>query len=118
MKENIIVSKSFQFALEAIRFCEKLETEKKFVIARQLLRSATSIGANVYESQHAESRADFIHKMKIAAKEANETCYWLHLCEKAETLPDQSLLLEKAEELGRIIAKIIYSAKTKRNQMN
>ena len=66
-KENVIVDKSLQFAVEIIRFSEKLEEEKKFVIARQVLKSGTSIGANVREAQNAESKADFIHKLKIAA---------------------------------------------------
>ena len=66
---------SFQFALDIIQYVQELEESKKFVIARQLLRSGTSIGANVRESQNAESRLDFIHKLKIAAKEAEETEY-------------------------------------------
>lgn len=68
-KENVIVSKTIDFALEIISFCEILEKNRKFVIANQLLKSGTSIGANVHEAQNAESRADFIHKIKIAAKE-------------------------------------------------
>jgi four helix bundle protein len=72
-KENIIVEKSFQFALKVVLYCEQLEVEKKFVLARQLLRSGTSIGANVREAQNAESKADFVHKIKLAAKEADET---------------------------------------------
>ena len=86
-KENVIVDKSLQFAVEIVKFAEKLETEKKFVIARQLLKSGTSIGANVLEAQNAESKSDFIHKLKIAAKEAEETDYWLLLCKLSETYP-------------------------------
>ena len=74
-KENVIVEKTINFSLSIIRFCEVLEQERKYVIAKQLLRSGTSIGANVFEAQNAESKADFIHKMKIAAKEASETLY-------------------------------------------
>ena len=84
-KENVIVTKSLQFALEIAKFSEKLEAEKKFVIARQLLKSGTSIGANVREAQNAESKADFIHKLKIAVKEADETDYWLLLCKLSES---------------------------------
>lgn len=76
-KGNIIVSKTIEFSLLIIKYCEVLEREKKYVIARQLLRSGTSIGANVFEAQNAESKIDFVHKMKIAAKEASETLYWL-----------------------------------------
>jgi four helix bundle protein len=74
-RENIIVTKTVDFSLEIIAFCEVLESNRKFVISNQLLKSGTSIGANVHEAQNAESRADFIHKMKIAAKEVEETKY-------------------------------------------
>ncbi len=80
-KENVIVKLSFEFALQIIDFVEKLESNRKFVIANQLLKSGTSIGANVREAQNAESKADFIHKLKIAAKEADESEYWLLLCQ-------------------------------------
>src|SRR6476620_7970129 len=82
--KNLIVDLTFEFSLEIIRYTSLLEKERKFVLARQLLRSGTSIGANVREAQNAESKADFIHKMKIAAKEADETLYWLILCERSE----------------------------------
>ena len=87
-KENLIVTPTFQFALLSVDYCEQLEELKKCVIARQLLKSSTAIGANVREAQNAESRADFIHKMKIAAKEADETEYWLELCQCAKNYPD------------------------------
>jgi len=86
-KQNVIVEKSFQFALRIIEFCELLEEQKKYVISRQLLKSGTSIGANIREGQGAESRADFIHKMKIAIKEAEETEYWLLLCKHSKNYP-------------------------------
>ena len=72
-KQNPIVDKSFQFAVEIVEFCDLLYENKKYVIAQQLLKSGTSIGANIREAQNAEIKADFIHKMKIAAKEADET---------------------------------------------
>jgi four helix bundle protein len=109
--KNAIVEKTLDFSVEIIKFCELLETQKKFVIAKQLLRSGTSIGANVFEAQHAESKADFIHKMKIAVKEANETMYWLLLCERAECYPVNTGLKNSSEELIRIISKIIISSK-------
>ncbi|MDI9878687.1 four helix bundle protein [Flectobacillus longus] len=74
-KSNLIVDKTLSFSIEIIKFSEQLELQKKFVIANQLLKAGTSIGANVWETQNAESKADFIHKMKIAAKEADETSY-------------------------------------------
>ncbi len=111
-QKNIIVEKSLDFSIGIIKFCEQLEANKKFAIARQVLRSGTSVGANIFEAQHAESKADFIHKMKIAIKEANETLYWLLLCERSETYSTSSLK-ESAEELVRIISKIILSSKNK-----
>jgi four helix bundle protein len=73
--ENVIVEKSFRFALKIIEYSELLEESKKYVIARQILKAGTSIGANVREAQSAESKADFVHKIKIADKEVNELEY-------------------------------------------
>lgn len=78
-KENIILKKSIEFSLTLIEYVEVLEANKKYIIARQLLKSGTSIGANIHEAQNAESKADFIHKVKIAAKEVEKTKYWLTL---------------------------------------
>ncbi|MGN6495515.1 MAG: four helix bundle protein [Agriterribacter sp.] len=110
-KPNVIVDKTLNFSLAIIEFCEKLEADRKFVIARQLLRSSTSIGANVFEAQNAESKADFIHKMKIAAKEASETLYWLTLCEKSKNYRFDKILIENLNEIIKILSKIISSAK-------
>ena len=110
-KENIIVSKSIEFSLDLIAYCEILEEKRKYVIANQLLKSGTSIGANIHEAQNAESKADFIHKMKIAAKEAEESQYWLWLCEHSEGYADCSLLLNKIEEINKILGKILSSSK-------
>lgn len=108
---NPILKLSFDFALQIIQYCELLENDRKFVIARQLLKSGTAIGANAMEAQNAESKADFIHKMKIAAKEAEESQYWLWLCEHAEGYADCSLLLNKIEEINKILGKILSSSK-------
>jgi four helix bundle protein len=110
-KENVILEKSFQFALEIIDFVELLNENKKFVLSKQLIRSGTSIGANVRESQHAESTADFIHKLKIAAKEAEETEYWLLLCKYSTHYPTNDSLLSKIEEIQKILTKIIYTSR-------
>jgi four helix bundle protein len=96
-----------------IEYAELLEANKKFVISRQLLRAGTSIGANAMEAQNAESKADFIHKMKIAAKEAEETQYWLLLCDRAANYPDCQTLITKLEEVSRIISAILSTAKKK-----
>ncbi len=110
-KQNLIVEKSFQFALRIIEYCERLEEQKKFVIARQLLKSGTSIGANVREGQNAESRADFIHKLKIAIKEAEETDYWLLLCKHSKSYPFDESLLNDNKEILKILNSIIATAK-------
>lgn len=83
------------------------------MIAKQLLRAATSIGANVFEAQDAESKADFVHKMKIAAKEGNETLYWLILCEKSEGYYFKPELRITLDEIMKILSKIISSVKAK-----
>ncbi|HEX5150770.1 MAG TPA: four helix bundle protein [Parafilimonas sp.] len=112
-KDNIIVNKTIEFSLAIINYCEVLEQKKKFVIAKQLLRSATSIGANVFEAQNAESKADFIHKMKIAAKEASETLYWLILCERNEAYYCDAKFRSDLNDIIKILSKIISSAKGK-----
>ncbi|MEO7923140.1 MAG: four helix bundle protein [Chitinophagaceae bacterium] len=109
--KNVIVEKSLDFGIKIVQFCELLDERKKYVVARQLLRSGTSIGANVFEAQHAESKADFIHKMKIAIKEASETVFWLCICERSENYPADSSLKQLTEELIRIISSIIISSK-------
>ena len=111
-KENIIVEKSFRFALKIVLYCELLEDIKKFVLSRQLLRSGTSIGANVREAQNAESKLDFIHKIKLAAKEADETEYWLLICKFTPSYPFEEQLLIDVQELLKILSKIISSSKS------
>lgn len=111
IEKNIILNLCFKFSLMIIDFCEKLESEKKYVISRQLLKAGTSIGANIMEAQNAESKPDFIHKMKIAAKEAGETQFWLLLCEHSEHYPTSKHLLIKVEELNKLLGKIISSSK-------
>ena len=114
---NIIVKKTVEFSLALIEYVELLESNRKYVIARQLLRSGTSIGANVHEAQNAESKLDFIHKMKLAAKEADETQYWLSLCSRSENYPNCEELISRCASIIRILSKIISSSKTdKTNQ--
>ncbi|HOZ77418.1 MAG TPA: four helix bundle protein [Ferruginibacter sp.] len=110
---NPILKLSFDFALMVVEYCEKLEVEKKYIIARQLLKSGTSIGANAMEAQNAESKADFIHKMKIAAKEAEESQYWLWLCEYSNNYPECTLLQAKLEEVNKVLGKILSTSKRK-----
>ena len=112
-KENVIIKLTFQFALEIVKYCEDLQSTKKFVIANQLLKSGTSIGANIREAQNAESKADFIHKFKIAAKEIEETIYWLELCKYSENYPNTDELIEQINNISRIVNKIIITSKQK-----
>ena len=110
-RRNIVLEKSYEFALIIIEFSEQLEQLKKFVIARQLLKSGTSIGANISEAQSSESKADFIHKLKIAAKEAEETKYWLLLCQHSDNYPNCDSLLLQIESIIKVLSKIISSTK-------
>jgi len=111
--DNVIIKLTFGFALKIVDYCESLNEKKKWSISGQLLRSGTSIGANTNEAQNAESRVDFIHKFKIAAKEANETEYWLHLCQMSESLPDCKDLIEDLTHIQKVINQIIATSKSK-----
>ena len=110
-KNNLIVDLTLEFAIEIVKYCEVLEANKKYVIERQVLRSGTSIGASVREAQNAESKADFIHKFKIAAKEAEETEYWLLICKSSKGYPDIDILMAKLKSIQKIINRIIVSSK-------
>ena len=113
IESNPILKLSFDFALMIINYIESLESKRKYVISNQLLKSGTSIGANAMEAQNSESKADFIHKIKIAAKEAEESQYWLTLCDYAPQFPDCKSLLSKLVEIKKILAAIISSSKRK-----
>ncbi|MEJ7692232.1 four helix bundle protein [Daejeonella sp.] len=111
LHDNIIVEKTFLFAVQILKLSPILQENKQFVLANQLLRSGMSIGANTREAQNAESKADFIHKFKIAAKEADEAEYWLLLTN--EVLKDSIIpqLLEELKIIQKIITKIIATTK-------
>lgn len=114
MKENIVMGKSFSFALKIIKMCNKLISEKhEYILSRQLLKSGTSIGALVKESEHAQSKADFINKMNIALKEANETEYWLMLLKESDYDSESDILklLEDCRELIRLLISIVKTSK-------
>lgn len=106
-KPNAVVDLSFQFGLAIINFTEELETKRKYNMANQLFRSGTSIGANISEAQCAESRKDFIHKIKVAAKEANEMLFWLQLCKHSKNYPDCDGLLTMVDGIIKLTSKII-----------
>ena len=111
-KDNLIVILTFDFALEIIRSSKLLQQNHDYALSNQLLRAGISIGANVREAQNAESKADFIHKMKIAAKEADEVEYYLQLIQKSEYLPTIELPISQIQSIIKILSKIISSSKT------
>jgi four helix bundle protein len=112
LNDNLILKLSFEFALKVLSYTEELEACRRYNMANQLFKSGTSIGANVNEAQSAESKNDFIHKMKIADKEANETWYWLMLCNSVKSYPNCSELLEEIESILKVLGKIISTSKS------
>ena len=113
MKESIIKIKSFEFALQIIGLYRLLLEKKEYVLSKQLLRSGTSIGANVNEALAGESRADFVHKMSIASKEARETLYWLELLEKSKMVAtDYSLYIMNCTDIVKILTSIVKTTKS------
>lgn len=111
LKDNAIARHSFEFAIMIEGYCTKLYELRRYDLARQSFRAGTSIGANVWEGQSPESKADFIHKLKIANKEAHETQYWLLLCDNFPGYPDCKDHLKKLDEIQRLLSAIISSAK-------
>lgn len=111
MKENIVLTKSFDFSLAIIKLFKELQRQKEFIISKQLLKSATSIGANANEAAAAQSKRDFIAKMSISSKEARETHYWLRLLEHSQLVQlDYKPYLKQVEELIRIITAIVKTS--------
>ena len=109
MKENIIMRKSFAFSVRIMNLHKYLSRKKgEYVVSRQICKSGTSIGANVAEAQRAQSTADFVSKMKIALKEANETQYWLQLLHESKYITDKefSSLHGDLVEILRILTSI------------
>jgi four helix bundle protein len=116
MAHSIVKQKSYDFALKIVRFCSQLREDKHFELASQLLRSGTSIGANVEEALAGQSRKDFLAKMCIASKEARETRYWLRLVKDARIVDGQESqrLIKLSEELIRILTSIVKTCIDKR----
>lgn len=114
IKPNVVKEKSFSFALRVVKLAKYLQEEKReFVLSKQVLRSGTAIGALVREAEHAESKADFTHKMNIALKEANETLYWLDMLHQSEYIADQSFASIRAdsEELVKLLVSIVKTSR-------
>ncbi len=115
MKENILADKSFEFALRVIKMYKHLKNFKgEYVMSKQLLRSGTSVGANICESEHSESKQDFIHKLSIGQKEINETLYWIRLLYKSDYLTDVEFksIFSDAQELLKLLTSSIKTAKS------
>lgn len=116
IKNNIVADKSYAFALRIIKLYKYLVSEKKeYVLSKQILRSGTSIGALVKEAEHAQSKADFLNKMNIALKEANETAYWLMLLKDSDYIDEKSYnsIYPNAVELVKLLISIVKSTKEK-----
>ena len=110
-----IQERTFEFAIRIVKICQYLDEKPgvKRILSNQLLRSGTSVGANIEEAQAGQSRADFLSKMSIACKEARETLYWLKLLEKTELISIDRLqdLKQEADEIVRILTSIVKSTK-------
>ena len=114
-KDNVIASKSFDFAIRIVRLYQHLKSKNETVLSKQLLRSGTSIGANVSEAMRGHSDADFISKLNIALKEANETDYWLNLLHRTDYLTDKEYESISADA-NEIIAILVSIIKTMRDK--
>ena len=112
-KDNIIVQKSYAFALQIIQLYKLLVEKKEFALSKQVLRSGTSIGANIHEAVASESKRDFIHKLAIAVKEARETSYWLNLLKDSEYISKDEFnkLNSSCGEIIKILNSIILTTK-------
>jgi four helix bundle protein len=119
MKENILSEKAYQFALRIVKLNKYMNEEhREFVLSKQILRSGTSIGANIEESVHAQSKIDFVHKLSVAQKEASETNYWLRLLRDSDYLTPKlaESLLENCEEIQKLLTASIKTAKSNLNK--
>lgn len=114
MKKDTVKHKSFRFALRIVKLFQFLKEQKQeFIMSKQVMRSGTAIGALIREAEHAESKADFIHKMAIAQKESNETAYWLELLHQSEFLNQKEFesLIQEQQELSKMLASILLTSK-------
>ena len=114
MKDNLVAEKSVNFSIRLIQFYKFLNEEKReFILSKQLLRSGTAIGALIREAEHAQSKADFLNKMNVALKEANETDYWILLLYKGDFISEKEYesIKEDATELIKLLAKIVKTTK-------
>jgi four helix bundle protein len=116
MKKKVILDKSFNFSLDMISLYRNLSSNKEYVLSKQVLRSGTSIGANIEEASAAQSRRDFISKMSIASKEARETRYWLKLLDRSQIVSNNyQPYLEEIEQIIRILTTIVKTSQQGNN---
>ena len=113
MSEDVIKTKSFAFAIRVVNLYKILISRNEYVMSKQILRSGTSVGANIREAKNAESKADFIHKMGISQKEADETLYWLELLQATNYISNEEFLSLNNDgvEVLKLIKSIIISSK-------
>ena len=112
--ENAVKEKSFRFAVRIVKLCKFLQEEKReYIMSKQLLRSGTSIGANITEAQQAQSRPDFISKLNISLKEAVETDYWIRLLYETEYLTKEQFtsIIGDCDELEKLLVSIVKATK-------
>ena len=118
MKESILKDKSYQFAIRIVKLSQWLQTEKKeYVLSKQLLRSGTSVGALIREAEFGQSKADFIHKLSIGLKEANETDYWLNILYDTGYI-DEAGFQQMQNACQELIAMLVASVKTLKKVKN
>jgi len=118
-KENLVMDKSYAFALRIIGLYKYLTSEKKeYVLSKQLLRSGTAIGALIKESEHAQSKADFLNKMNVALKEANEVTYWLQLLNDSSYISEKEYnsIFPESEAILKMLISIVKTTKQNLNQ--
>jgi four helix bundle protein len=117
MKENNLKSKSYSFALDSVKLCKNLNAKNEFVMSKQLLRSATSVGANIREANNAQSLPDFIHKLSISIKECNESQYWLELLHDSQFIEKDTFnpIYSKSQEIYRMLSSSVITSKAKLN---
>ena|ERR1035437_2192417 len=115
MKENILLDKSFVFAVKIVKLVKSIQDQKKeYLLTKQLIRSGTSIGANIREGNNGESKADFIHKLSIAQKECSETIYWLELLKETDYITEAQFINIQTDaiELIKLLTTILKTTKS------
>ncbi len=115
--KNILKEKSLDFAASILEFSDTLKEKKMFEVSNQLVRSASSIGANIYESEYAESQSDLLHKLKISEKEASETHFWLELCSRNKHIEVPKEIIASLIEIKRLLGASIVTIKKNLNKL-